>query len=272
MPPRRPPPRPRGPQDIPGHPAVGGAQPKVPAAAASPTPAAHGGDHGGGDHGGHDCHGPNAPTHHINWFQGLLGVHNEKSQQGGLNKLLWRYNNPKDECDEKNQDPPVLGALINLAVVVFVLMRFGRKPIADALVHRKKTIMQDIDAAAALRTDAEKRLKSYEKQLTRIEERRRELQDEYAAQWETERKRILKEAEEKAARLRRDAEFRVAQELKQAQSDLLREAVDGAVSAAEELLKSRVAAADQERLANDYLAGIGDALKTSGANAERRTS
>jgi F-type H+-transporting ATPase subunit b len=228
--------------------------------------------HAGGHDAHHDCHGPNAPTHHVNWYQGLLGVHNEKSQQGGVNKLLWRYNNPKDECDPKNQDPPLLGALINLAVVAFILMRFGKKPIMDALAHRKKTIMQDIDAAAALRADAEKRLKSYEKQLARIADRRKELQEEYSSQWEAERQRILKEAEEKASRLRRDAEFRVAQELKQAQADLLRESVDAAVASAEELLKSRVGAADHERLANDYLTNIGDALKTSGPGAARRTT
>lgn len=242
-------------------------QPPVQAAPAHPEAPAH-----AADHGAHDCHGPNASPHHINWYQGLLGVDNEKAKSGSfINRLLWRYNNPKDECDAANQEPPILAALINLGVVLFILFHFGKKPITEALSKRKKTIMQDIDAATELRVDAEKRLKTYEKQLSRIEDRRKDLREEYRAAWEVERKRILKEAEEKATRLRRDAEFRVDQELKQAQRDLLLDAVDGSVGAADELLKSRIQAADQERLANDYLESLGKALKPS-QSSERRTT
>lgn len=260
-------PQPRGAQQA-APPAPHGAQP---AHGAQPGHGEKGHDEHGGGHGDHDCHGPNAPAHHINWYQGLLGVNNKKAQEGGINKLLWRYYDDKNECDPKNQDPPLLAAVINLAIVVFVLFHFGKKPVVEALAKRKKTIMQDIDAATELREDAEKRLATYEKQLATIEDRRNELKEEYATQWEAERRRILKDAEEKAARLRRDAEFRVAQELKQAQSDLLREAVDDSVVAAESLLKSRIGASDQERLADEYLAGIGQALKPSD-RAERRTT
>lgn len=235
--------------------------------------AGEGGEHGEhGAHGGGHCpgHGPMDPPGHVNWYQGLLGVNNEKAQSPSfVNKLLWRYENPKDECDPLNQQPPVLAAAINLAVVIFVLFRFGKGPITEALHKRKKTIMQDIDAANEMRVDAEKRLKDYQKRLNKIEDRRKEVKDEAAAQWQLERKRILAEAEEKAMRLRKDAEFRVDQELKQAQSDLLREAVDGAVVAAEKLIKDRIQSADQERLANDYVTGIGAALKSNDAGKAR---
>lgn len=239
-------------------------------AAAPGEAGAHGAAHDA--HGAGHCpgHGPTDPPGHINWYQGLLGVNNEKAQSPSfVNKLLWRYENPKDECDPLNQQPPVLAAAINLAVVIYVLFRFGKGPITEALHKRKKTIMQDIDAANEMRVDAEKRLKDYQKRLNKIEDRRKEVKDEAAAQWQLERKRILAEAEEKAMRLRKDAEFRVDQELKQAQSDLLREAVDGAVVAAEKLIKDRIQSADQERLANDYLAGIGAALKSNDAGKAR---
>jgi F-type H+-transporting ATPase subunit b len=214
------------------------------------------------------CHSPNAPTHPVNWYQGLLKVDNKRANGAWWEKLLFRYQNPKDECDPRNQEPPVLASFINLAIVAYILYRAGKKPIAEALQKRKKTIMQDIDAATSMKLEAEKRLKGYESQLARIEEKKRELREEYRAQWEAERARILKEAEEKALRLRRDAEFRIAQERKQAQADVLRDAVDGAVAAAEELVRSRIQATDQERLADDYLSGIGVALKQS----DRRVS
>src|SRR5207237_7812994 len=77
------------------------------------------------------------------------------------------------------------------------------------------------------------------------------------------RDRIVREAEEKAARMEKDAVFLVEQELKQLRQDLTREAVEIAVAAAEELLKKRVTPVDQERLAEDYLAEL--AAKTKSA-------
>ncbi len=245
--------------------------PSFPAAPAAPVAAApaSGDAHAGGGHGeAHHCpgHGPNDPPAHINWYQGLLGVDNEKAQsQRGLDRLLWRYHNEKDECDPKNQDPPLLGAVINFAVVLLIVLKFAKAPVMEALAKRKQTIMQDIDSANTLRVDAETRLESYKQQLAKIEERRTQVRDEFRAQWEQEKKRILEEAGEKAARLRKDAEFRVSQELKQARADLLAEAVEGSVGAAEEILAKRIQPADLDRLAEDYVSSIGSTLAASGA-------
>ncbi len=246
-------PGPGGPGGMPpGHPPIPGA----------PHAEAH--EHAGA--GEHECpgHGPMDSPPHVNWYQGLLGVNNEKAESpSGLDRLLWRYKNENDECDAKNQEPPVLANLINFGIVVLLLFRFGGTPLRDGLIKRKKAIMQDIEAAATLRDEAEARLKKYQKQLSNIEQRRTELEDDYRAQFAAEKKRILDEAEEKRARMRKDAAFRVAQELRQAEADLLSEAIDGAIRAAEELVKQRVQQGDLDRLADEYLTGIGPALKAS---------
>ena len=65
--------------------------------------------------------------------------------------------------------------------------------------------------------------------------------------------------------MRRDAEFRIEQELKAARVELLNEAVRSATDAAEELLKRRVASPDLERVNDDYLASIAKAMATDGA-------
>ena len=64
----------------------------------------------------------------------------------------------------------------------------------------------------------------------------------------------MREAEEKAARMQKDAAFLLEQEAKQMRLDLQREAVEAALAAAEELLTKRVTPADQERLAEEFLA------------------
>ncbi len=202
---------------------------------------------------------------HINWFQGLLGVDNEKAKSASFaDRLLWRYHNPDDECDAANQEPPVLAAAINFLILVLLLVKFGKKPLADALSKRKKSIVEDMVAAKALGDEAEERLERYEGQLERLEDRRLEIEEESALQWEAERKRILGEAEERRARMQRDAEIRVEQELKAAQQELLREAIEGAAEAARKLVASRLEVRDHERLADEYLASVGHVIKDGG--------
>lgn len=205
------------------------------------------------------------PPHHINWWQGVLGVDNEKAQSDStLDRFLWRYENKKDECDPKNQPVPYIAVAFNFLIFVGILFRFARKPLSEALVKRRETIMEDIEASAKLRKQAERRLDDYEDQLEHLEDKREELTRDYAAQSKREKERILKEAEERRVRMRRDAEFRVEQELQEARQDLLKEAVEGAVVAAEALIAKKVTAADLDRSAEQYLKDLGETLSPGG--------
>lgn len=220
---------------------------------------------GGGEE--HECagHGPEDPPPPPNLWHGILTVNNEASEKGGfVNKLLFRYENPKDPCDPKNEPAPLLASLLNFGLLAFILYRFGKKPLAESLVKRKHTIMADIDTATKIKEDAEARLEDYEEKLENIEGKLAEVRAEYAAQAEIEKKHLLTEAEERKVRMRRDAEFRVEQELKAARTALLHEAVLNAVSAAEALMIKQVTASDLDKMATDYLRSVGPSL--SGAS------
>jgi F-type H+-transporting ATPase subunit b len=225
--------------------------------------------HGGGEH---ECpgHGPDDPPPPINLWHGMLVVNNELAQKPGvLNQLLFRYKNDKDPCDPRNEEPPYLASLLNFAVLVLVLFRFGRQPLTDALVKRKQAIMAEIDTATKIKEDAESRLEDYEEKLENLEQKLAEVRAEYAAQAEAEKKHIVAEAEERRARLRRDAELRVEQERKAMRDELLREAVLAATTAAEALIHEQMAAADQERMAADFLASVGPALGAGSTGTAR---
>jgi F-type H+-transporting ATPase subunit b len=214
-------------------------------------------------------HGPTDPPGHINLWHGLIGVNNDKAgspKASVVDRLLWRYENHNDPCDKKNEPPPLLANVINFGVLVFLLVRFGRKPIAEALVKRRDAIMGEIDNATRLKDEARARLREYKKKAENIDETLEELKAEYALQSEQEKKRILAEAEERRDRMRRDAEFRIEQERKAARLALIDESVQQAVAAAEELLKTRIEAGDHDRAAEDYLAGIAVAVRGDGSH------
>jgi F-type H+-transporting ATPase subunit b len=231
-------------------------------------------EEGGGHHGEAHCpgHGPDDAPHwdKINWWHGMIAVNNEKAQAGGfLNQLLWRYDNHENPCDEKNEPPPFLAAVLNFGVLAFVLYRFGKKPVGEALLKRKQSIMSEIDNASQLKREAEKRLREYEERFEKIESTLAALKAEYASQAQLEKKHILAEAEERRTRMKRDAEFRIEQELKAARIELLREAVQGSTAAAEEMIRKRAAQADYDRMAEDYLSTVRTAFSAASANGGR---
>jgi F-type H+-transporting ATPase subunit b len=233
-----------------------------------PEPEAHGASHGEAHCPGH---GPMDPPGHVNWWHGLIGVNNEAAGKGGINALLWRYHNPNDPCDPKNEPPPFLASALNFGLLAFIVVRFGRKPITEALRKRKQSITQEIDNASRLKDEAERRLEDYEDKLERLEETLAELKAEYAAQAEVEKAHLLAEAEQRRVRMRRDAEFRVEQELKAARAMLLQEAVQNAVTAAEELLRQRIGKEDLDRVAEEYLKAIPAAVTAGAARGAQTT-
>jgi F-type H+-transporting ATPase subunit b len=152
--------------------------------------------------------------------------------------------------------PPFLAMLINFGILVAGYYALGKKPIAAALRSRRDRIAKDIEEAQRMRREAEKRAKTYQAKLDKLEDELKVARDALVRAGEAEKERIVTEAQAKAQRMRKDAEFVVEQELKQIRVDLQRETVEAAIATAEELLKKRVTQADQERLAEDYLSDL----------------
>jgi F-type H+-transporting ATPase subunit b len=161
------------------------------------------------------------------------------------------------------ETPPFLAMLINFGILAAGYYLLGRKPIAAGLVARRDTIAKDIEEAQRMKHEAEARARVYQAKLETLEEELVSTRQSLVNAGEAESERIVKEAEAKAERMRKDAEFLVEQELKQIRGDLWRETVEAAVLAAEDLLKKRVTPADQERLAEDYLADLGVKVRAS---------
>ena len=189
---------------------------------------------------GHEHHVPKFEDY--NFFYGFLGERDDVEPN-----FLWR---------PKGTPVPFGAMLLNSAVLYYLLIRFAKKPIAAALKSRKATILRGMDEAAQMKQDAESRLADYEHKLASIEQEIERVRTEMRSAGQSERKRILGEAKEKQARMERDAQTLISQELKAAREGLLLEMTRTALRSAEATIRTKVTAADQNRLAEDYLAGI----------------
>jgi F0F1-type ATP synthase membrane subunit b/b' len=205
--------------------------------------------HGEGHAAAHgEEHGDHAPTFDdINWGYGFLG-----EKEGATPSLLWR---PKGM-------PVPFGALaLNAAILYWLLIKFGKKPIGDMLKARKLGIMKGMEDAGRMKAEAEASLAKYKKQLDEIDSEVERIRREMKEAGEAESARILSDAKERRERMERDARTLVEQELKAARETLLRETVRAAVKSAEATLISKIGDGDRQRLGDEFLASV----KASGA-------
>jgi len=168
----------------------------------------------------------------------------------------------EEEHEEAHFNPLELAASITnflmwLALVVFL----ARKPLAEFLKNRRLSVEEGLVEAKQLKEAAEEKFDDYSRRLEHLDEELENLREEMVQAGEVERDRILAEAEARAARMRKDSQFVIQQQMKQLRTDLTREAINAAVDAAESLLSEQVKDADQTRLAQNYLETIESSMK-----------
>jgi F-type H+-transporting ATPase subunit b len=155
-----------------------------------------------------------------------------------------------------NAHVPYGAMLFNFALLVFIYYRFGKKPVAEGLKNRKISIAGAIENAQKILGEARQRAKRYKSKLEKVEADAEEAKLSQVSTGKGDADVIVRNAEEKAARLKRDVDFILEQEKKQTKIDLVRETVEKAAKEAEDMLKKNVSSADQERLAEEFIARL----------------
>jgi F-type H+-transporting ATPase subunit b len=209
----------------------------------------------GSAHGAHPAASASGKAHHEEG-----GEHAEHHELGPIN--WFDFGNSKQ--------PPWGTYAINLALLLAGYWYFGKDAIKNGLKARRARIKQDIDDAQRMLKEAESRAKKYQKKLAELDTDVETATRSLVEAGGMERDRIVREAKEKAARMERDAEFLVEQELKQMRNDIVRETLDATVMASEEILKKTIGQADHERLAEEYLEQLSsmkalDVVKSQGS-------
>ncbi|BCS98549.1 hypothetical protein DSLASN_41810 [Desulfoluna limicola] len=143
----------------------------------------------------------------------------------------------------------VLNFVVLMSLLVFVL----RKPVSNALSGRIDTIRDELDTLESQKADAEKTLAEYETKIATLETEVEAILAQYKEQGETAKKRIFAEAELHAAKLEEQAKRNIDHEFKAARADLKAEIMALALEKAEELIREKINADDQDKLVDDYL-------------------
>jgi F-type H+-transporting ATPase subunit b len=143
--------------------------------------------------------------------------------------------------------------IANFTVLVIILHVTLTGRAVAFISGRKKAIQEALDEAVKARQDAQKKYEEVEKMLKKAKAEIEEIHDSFTTEGQRERDRIIKNAEREADKIKKQAESTAVQEIKKARFALRAEAVDIAVSMAEELLTKNISTDDQKKITRDFI-------------------
>lgn len=157
---------------------------------------------------------------------------------------------------EENAAEDLLYRLLNLAILLGVLIYFGRKPIRKFFADRRTQVRDSLKAAADLRRQAEERYSQWQRRLAELEGEVASIREASRERAEREREQIVADARAAAERIKKDARSAVDQEIRRAKEKLRQEASELAVELAADILREQVTPQDRERLFDEFIQRI----------------
>jgi len=142
---------------------------------------------------------------------------------------------------------------VNFLVFAGILIKLVMKPAKTFFAQRSQGIAQSLDDLEAQVAAAEQALKDAEARLAAVAAEREKLIQQFIAEGEVEKAKILQKAEMVAQRIKEMAAMSISQETKKAALELKREVALQATQLAEEILKKQITFTDHQALVKEYL-------------------
>ncbi len=142
---------------------------------------------------------------------------------------------------------------LNFTLLVLILLKYLKNPIAESLKGRTESIAKAFDDLETKKVEAEKKYSEYEKKLSGMDAEAKKILESFIKQGEAEKEKIIKQAQETAERIRAQAEYYVQQELSKAKKELQDEVANVAVKMAEEIIRKNLTEQDHSKLISEYL-------------------
>lgn len=159
------------------------------------------------------------------------------------------------------KSPDFQGTLVNFGALILLFAWVIRKKGNPALAARRAEVEKELAEAQRLRAEAQQRHMETATRLERLDREMLQIRGDMIKAGEAERDRIVSQAEEKAARMRKDTAFLIEQQVKQLRKELTQQAATAAVVAAQDLLQQRTTDSDQDQLAEAYLARLDEVIE-----------
>jgi F-type H+-transporting ATPase subunit b len=145
----------------------------------------------------------------------------------------------------------------NFLIYAFILYKYALPLVRDFLKTRREEVISAMAQATAKKQAAEALVADYRNKLAGIDKEMAALHATLREEGEREKSRLITEAQTMSTKLKQDAVFLGEQEMKIARQQLLHELADQAEAGARSLIQRNLTAADQNRLAEEFIENIG---------------
>ena len=155
--------------------------------------------------------------------------------------------------------PDLLWRTVNFVIFAGILYKLAAKPIKTFFAGRKTEISTELQDLETEKIKVQRALKEAKAQLAAVAAERDGIMQQYIAEGEAEKAKIIEKAEQTAQRLKDMAVMTIEGETKKAAAELKKEIVETAVKLSEQIIKEKIVPEDQQRLVDDYLAKVVEA-------------
>jgi F-type H+-transporting ATPase subunit b len=152
----------------------------------------------------------------------------------------------------------LLWRTVNFVIFAAVLIKLASKPIKKLFAQRSDEVAATLEELEAKQAEADQAVKAAEARLAEVAIERDKIIQQYMAEGELEKGKILEKANLVAARLKEMAALTIDQETKKASQNLREEVVGLATQLATNMIKEKATYADQQGLVEEYLKKVGD--------------
>ncbi|MDP3048290.1 MAG: F0F1 ATP synthase subunit B [Thermodesulfovibrionales bacterium] len=149
-----------------------------------------------------------------------------------------------------------LWKIINFGILLFILYKFGKKPLQSFLKQRTELIEKSLKEAKEAKELAQKALAAVEERLKARDREIGEIVSSSKESGEKEKARLTEEGNRMKEKILEQARTNIAYEVKRAKETIMEEAAAIAIELAEKKLKEKLTQEEQLKLLEDSLAKI----------------
>ncbi len=142
---------------------------------------------------------------------------------------------------------------VNFLVFAGLLVYLVSKPAKRFFAQRSSDIGETFEDLEAKKAEAEAALLAAQERLAQVGAEREKMLEQFRAEGEAEKEKIIEKAEMVATRIKDMAAVSIEAEIKKAAQELRKEVAEQATQMAEELIRKEITPADQNKLAEEYL-------------------
>ena len=142
---------------------------------------------------------------------------------------------------------------VNFLILVAIIYKFAKKPVANALSSRAKSAKQLIDEAREAEKKASSNLIEMKSKIAGLEKEALEMVETAKKDAEAEKKHIIEEGKQELQRMTEQANFALQQEQRKVEDELKKWIAEESVKLAKEKLKEEMNQNHQKNLVGSYM-------------------